>query len=277
MKTLRTLKLMQNCCYNKLAVSSFRKTARPIPLGLFARSVTTTGTIFDNFHPYNPSYYYDQNSECSTVDKRTTYADLSPCEVNRSAVQLLFAGISNESFVATNARTEKNVHHRLSDDFWNSSPLSLSGNCLTKTGTRSYSTNSDKPTSNQQKSSEKAEETKSESKDENIDTEHDLGQKTKREQLKIIFAQYGAFGVAFHIVMSLCSLGFFYLLVSSGIDVVGLLAKVGIELSGIVSGASTFVIAYAVHKIAMPVRVSITVVSVPILVRYLRRIGLFKK
>ena len=36
----------------------------------------------------------------------------------------------------------------------------------------------------------------------------------------------------------------------SGIDVVGILGKMGIELSSVAGGASTMVIAYAVHKVS---------------------------
>ena len=42
----------------------------------------------------------------------------------------------------------------------------------------------------------------------------------------------------------------FTALYCSGIDLVGLLGKMGIELSSTVTGASTFVIAYAVHKVS---------------------------
>ncbi|XP_076825643.1 uncharacterized protein C18orf19 homolog A-like isoform X2 [Clavelina lepadiformis] len=100
---------------------------------------------------------------------------------------------------------------------------------------------------------------------------------SKANQLKKVFAIYGSFGIAFHIVTSLVSLGICYLIVSSGVDVVGILSKYGIEVSSIAGGASTMVIAYAVHKLLMPIRISITVVSVTVLVRYLRRLGYLKK
>ncbi|KAK7898950.1 hypothetical protein WMY93_019803 [Mugilogobius chulae] len=40
----------------------------------------------------------------------------------------------------------------------------------------------------------------------------------KTQQLKKVFKEYGAVGVSFHVCISLMSLGMFYLLVSSGID-----------------------------------------------------------
>ncbi|XP_078105058.1 protein FAM210B, mitochondrial isoform X2 [Sander vitreus] len=102
----------------------------------------------------------------------------------------------------------------------------------------------------------------------------------KTQQLKKVFKEYGAVGVSFHIGISLMSLGMFYLLLSSGIDMTGVLCKMGfseaVVQSKMAAGTSTFVLAYAVHKLFAPVRISITLVSVPLIVRYFRKTGLFK-
>lgn len=65
----------------------------------------------------------------------------------------------------------------------------------------------------------------------------------------------------------------------SGLDVVWLLEKVGLaeKFPKIAENASTFVIAYAVHKLFAPVRISITLGSTPFIVRYLRNKGFLKK
>lgn len=106
------------------------------------------------------------------------------------------------------------------------------------------------------------------------------GRPSKAQQLKKVFQEYGAVGVSFHICISLMSLGMFYLLVSSGIDMAAVLCKLGfsetVVRSKMAAGTSTFVLAYAVHKLFAPVRISITLVSVPLIVRYFRRTGLFK-
>ncbi|XP_078411502.1 protein FAM210B, mitochondrial [Cetorhinus maximus] len=103
---------------------------------------------------------------------------------------------------------------------------------------------------------------------------------SKSQQLKQVFKEYGAVGVVFHTGISLASLGMFYLVVSSGVDVAAILYKVGfneaVVQSRMAAGTSTFVLAYAVHKVFAPVRMSITLVSVPLIVRYFRKIGLFK-
>uniref|UniRef100_A0AAZ3SNX9 DUF1279 domain-containing protein n=1 Tax=Oncorhynchus tshawytscha TaxID=74940 RepID=A0AAZ3SNX9_ONCTS len=103
---------------------------------------------------------------------------------------------------------------------------------------------------------------------------------SKAQQLKKVFKEYGAVGVSFHVCISLMSLGMFYLAVSSGIDMAAILYKIGFSesllQSRLAAGTSTFVLAYAVHKLFAPLRISITLVSVPLLVRYLRKTGLFK-
>ncbi|XP_030359228.1 protein FAM210B, mitochondrial [Strigops habroptila] len=102
----------------------------------------------------------------------------------------------------------------------------------------------------------------------------------KSQQLKQVFKEYGAIGVSFHVGISLVSLGIFYLAVSSGVDMTAVLFKLGFSESSLQSkmaaGTSTFVLAYAIHKLFAPVRISITVVSVPFIVRYCRKIGFFK-
>ncbi|XP_020807369.1 protein FAM210A-like [Drosophila serrata] len=102
---------------------------------------------------------------------------------------------------------------------------------------------------------------------------------SKKEQLKRAFKDYGATIVAFHVGISLISLGGFYALVSSGINFVPVLEMLGIASSAIaekVATGSTFVVAYAVHKVFAPVRISITLGSTPFIVRYLRSKGFMK-
>ncbi|XP_030078361.1 protein FAM210B, mitochondrial [Microcaecilia unicolor] len=102
----------------------------------------------------------------------------------------------------------------------------------------------------------------------------------KSQQLKQVFKEYGAVGVGFHVGISLVSLGMFYLIISSGVDISAVLLKLGfneaIVRSKATAGTSTFMLAYAIHKLFAPVRISITVVSVPFIVRYFRKIGVFK-
>ena len=62
---------------------------------------------------------------------------------------------------------------------------------------------------------------------------------------------------------------------------VSLLSKIGVSEavleSKLATGASTFVIAYAVHKVFAPVRIGMTLTCVPFIVRYMRKMRLVKK
>ncbi|KAM9120576.1 protein FAM210B, mitochondrial [Pangshura tecta] len=111
-------------------------------------------------------------------------------------------------------------------------------------------------------------------------SDEDEKKPNKSQQLKKVFKEYGAVGVSFHVGISLMSLGIFYLAVSSGVDMTAVLLKLGFNealvQSKVAAGTSTFVLAYAIHKVFVPVRISITLVSVPFLVRYFRKIGFFK-
>ncbi|XP_003223790.1 protein FAM210B, mitochondrial [Anolis carolinensis] len=136
------------------------------------------------------------------------------------------------------------------------------------TGIRSYSTGARKDTSTSLGN-------------DHIDPSQEDGKKpNKSQQLKKVFKEYGAVAVAFHVGISLMSLGMFYLAVSSGVDMTAILFKLGFDeslvQSKLAAGTSTFLLAYAVHKLFAPVRISITLVSVPFLVRYFRKIGFFK-
>ncbi|XP_017079823.1 uncharacterized protein LOC108113660 isoform X2 [Drosophila eugracilis] len=100
-----------------------------------------------------------------------------------------------------------------------------------------------------------------------------LGEKRK---LKQAIKEYGAVIVVFHVGISLISLCGFYALVYSGINFVPVLEFLEISSQSIkekVATGSTFIIAYAVHKVFAPARISITLGSVPFLIRYLRSKG----
>ncbi|XP_037076920.1 protein FAM210B, mitochondrial-like [Pollicipes pollicipes] len=103
---------------------------------------------------------------------------------------------------------------------------------------------------------------------------------SQRQRLKLAVRDYGGTVIVFHVTISLASLGFFYLAVKSGLDVVGLLRWVGLgdslAQSKLVTGGSTFVLAYAVHKVFAPARIATTLACTPFIVRSLRRRGLLK-
>uniref|UniRef100_A0A2K6D668 DUF1279 domain-containing protein n=1 Tax=Macaca nemestrina TaxID=9545 RepID=A0A2K6D668_MACNE len=95
---------------------------------------------------------------------------------------------------------------------------------------------------------------------------------SKSQQLKKIFQEYGTVGVSLYTGISLISLGIFYMVVSSGVDMSAVPLKLGFKeslvQSNMAAGTSTFVVGYAIHKLFVPVRIGITLVSVPLIVRY---------
>lgn len=62
----------------------------------------------------------------------------------------------------------------------------------------------------------------------------------------------------------------------SGVDVDKVLEYFNVQMSVATKGASTFAIAYILHKLFLPVRATITVASVPLIVRWLRARGWIK-
>ncbi|SPP85570.1 blast:Protein FAM210B [Drosophila guanche] len=135
------------------------------------------------------------------------------------------------------------------------------------TGRRSYSTHSAPPTS------------ESPARPAAIDAAPTEAKLSKKDKLKQAFKEYGTTIIAFHVGISLISLGGFYLLVSSGINLVPVLEFLGITSVAIaekVATGSTFVVAYAVHKVFAPARISITLGSTPFIVRFLRSKGFLK-
>ncbi|XP_055599479.1 uncharacterized protein LOC129748764 [Uranotaenia lowii] len=105
-------------------------------------------------------------------------------------------------------------------------------------------------------------------------------QLTRKDKLKKAVKEYGSTVMIFHVGISLASLGACYVLVSSGIDMVALLERYGLGGSTLATkagaGTGTFVIAYAIHKVFAPVRISITLGATPFIVRYLRKRGFLK-
>ncbi|KAG8226126.1 hypothetical protein J437_LFUL003273 [Ladona fulva] len=99
---------------------------------------------------------------------------------------------------------------------------------------------------------------------------------SRKDKLKKAVKDYGATVIVFHVGISLLSLGGFYLAVSSGLDVVAIMQKIGLGDKAIAKEASTFALAYIVHKAFAPVRISITLTSTPFIVHYLRRVGFLK-
>ncbi|XP_064393262.1 protein FAM210B, mitochondrial-like [Halichondria panicea] len=100
--------------------------------------------------------------------------------------------------------------------------------------------------------------------------------KSNREKVKLLVKEYGPVGFAFYMGVSFTSLGTCYVLVSNGLDVERVLTYLNVTTSGTSKGASTFAIAYVLHKVLLPLRAAVTVGGLPLVVRRLRSMGWMK-
>mmetsp|Transcript_15097 Transcript_15097/g.23898 ORF Transcript_15097/g.23898 Transcript_15097/m.23898 type:complete len:219 (-) Transcript_15097:805-1461(-) len=81
---------------------------------------------------------------------------------------------------------------------------------------------------------------------------------------KSLLKKYGGAYLATSTSLAALSFALCYLLVDNGVDVPGLLSKIGIETTAGTTKAGTAAIAYAAHKAASPIRFPPTVVLTPI-------------
>mmetsp|Transcript_19428 Transcript_19428/g.29494 ORF Transcript_19428/g.29494 Transcript_19428/m.29494 type:complete len:181 (-) Transcript_19428:209-751(-) len=86
------------------------------------------------------------------------------------------------------------------------------------------------------------------------------------ESAKSLLKKYGIAYLATSIPLALVSFVTCYFLVDNGVDVAGVLSKVGIE-ANVAEKAGTFAIAYAVHKAASPIRFPPTVILTPVVAK----------
>lgn len=91
----------------------------------------------------------------------------------------------------------------------------------------------------------------------------------KPSDAKELLKKYGSAYLITSISLSLISFGLCFLLVSAGLDVSALLAKVGIEVTNNSEKLGTVALAYVAHKAASPIRFVPTVALTPILAKKL--------
>ncbi|KAF8667392.1 hypothetical protein HU200_053073 [Digitaria exilis] len=96
--------------------------------------------------------------------------------------------------------------------------------------------------------------------------------KSRTDQAKELLAKYGGAYLATSISLSLVSFTLCYLLISAGVDVQDLLAKVGIVTGETGGKVGTFALAYAAHKAASPIRFPPTVALTPVVASWIGKI-----
>lgn len=93
------------------------------------------------------------------------------------------------------------------------------------------------------------------------------GSKPRTATAKELLARYGGAYLLTSISFALVSFAACYAAVSAGVDVAGLLARVGLQVTDTNERVGTFAIAYAAHKALSPVRFPPTVALTPIVAR----------
>ena len=89
-----------------------------------------------------------------------------------------------------------------------------------------------------------------------------------------VLKRYGVTYVVCSVALSLCSFSLFYALVASGvIDVTALLGSIGVTLRGRSERAGAVGLAYAMHKMASPIRFPPTVALTAVVARRRARSG----
>jgi len=92
---------------------------------------------------------------------------------------------------------------------------------------------------------------------------------SRMDMAKALLKRYGSAYLITSISLSLISITVFYFLVAGGVDVAGLLEKVGINVNATSESFGTFALAYAAHKASSPIRFGPTVALTPLVAKWL--------
>lgn len=149
---------------------------------------------------------------------------------------------------------------------WTTSPLSLHKSMVRPTSFPSTSLNLLKQPDTDDKAASSAEETT-----EKYGLEAGIVESLQKDDggqsAKDLLAKYGVAYLATSIPLAIISFTICYALIDSGVDVAGLLSKVGIEVGDTGEKVGTFAIAYAAHKAASPIRFPPTVLLTPVVAK----------
>jgi hypothetical protein len=94
----------------------------------------------------------------------------------------------------------------------------------------------------------------------------------KKNIMKQLYQEYGKTFLIYHIFLSVNFYALFVLLIKRGVDMNNYLKKIGINSEGYSQTAGEYLAAYAVYKITLPVRLSLSAVTLPLVVKLLKKI-----
>lgn len=92
---------------------------------------------------------------------------------------------------------------------------------------------------------------------------------SKGKQAKDLLKRYGSAYLLTSVSFAIVSFAACYALVNAGVDVAGILSKMGLTVSDTSEKVGTFAISYAAHKALSPVRFGPTVALTPVVARWL--------
>ncbi len=94
----------------------------------------------------------------------------------------------------------------------------------------------------------------------------------KKAMLQKLYAEYGKTFLMYHIFLSVNFYALFVYLIKKGVDVKYYLNRIGINTEGYSQTAGEYLAAYAVYKITMPARLSLSALTTPLVVKLLKRL-----
>jgi hypothetical protein len=93
----------------------------------------------------------------------------------------------------------------------------------------------------------------------------------KKNIISELYQKYGRTFIVYHIFLSVNFYALFLYLLKRGVDMNYYLNKIGIKTEGYSQAASEYVAAYAVYKITLPARLSLTALTTPFVFKLIKR------
>ncbi|KAM9970673.1 hypothetical protein ACTFIR_002537 [Dictyostelium discoideum] len=124
-----------------------------------------------------------------------------------------------------------------------------------------------------EKENEKENKKKEDDDDDGIDEKEKLKKLSTGEKIKYMFSKYGKLALIVHFGIYFATMGSFYVLFSSGVDINNALDFLHIPRNAVNPSLGAFAVAFACTKISTVVRTPLTLITVPLLARYLSRAG----
>ncbi|KAM9993751.1 hypothetical protein ACTFIZ_011710 [Dictyostelium cf. discoideum] len=230
------------------------------------KSIRTFNTLV------NPNYLY-RNFSNKPLNNNNNINNNNYIKTNKIITPLCYENNNNKSLFNTSNSINKNNKFNNKPLFSISSILPIVSNNFKSNIRKFSSSNSPK----QEKDNEK--ENNNKNNDDNDDDDDGINEKEKLkklstgEKIKYMFTKYGKLALIVHFGIYFATMGSFYVLFSSGVDINNALDFLHIPRNAVNPSLGAFAVAFACTKISTVVRTPLTLIIVPLLARYLSRAG----